>query len=145
MICYTQIPSPLGSITLACDDHQLIGLWLEDQRYFPDTTSWEYNPELPVFSQTTRWLHCYFSGQQPDPRALPLAPRGSDFQKQVWNLLLDIPYGTVTTYGALAKTLNCKSPQAIGGAVGHNPISILIPCHRVIGKKGQLQLENTKP
>ena len=93
--------------------------------------------------QTKRWLDAYFAGNAPDPAALPLAPNGSEFRRRIWKLLLEIPYGEVTTYGQLAKEYEARFGQktaarAVGGAVGHNPISIIIPCHRVIGGNGTL-------
>ncbi len=100
--------------------------------------------DLPLFAQAKQWLERYFAGEQPAPLELPLAPEGGAFRRLVWGLLLDIPYGQVTTYGGLAKKAAAKlgrssmSPQAVGGAVAHNPISILIPCHRVMGSGGSL-------
>lgn len=138
MILYTRIPSPLGIITLASKGSSLIGLWLEGQKYHPDFSQWEYAPQYPVFIETAHWLGQYFAGLRPDPRALPLAPEGTEFQKLVWLHLLEIPYGEHITYGDLAKKLNCGSPRAVGAAVSRNPISIVIPCHRVLGQGGQL-------
>ena len=138
MIFFTRIPSPLGCITLAGNETHLTGLWLEGQKYFPEMTGWEEMPQLPVFLQTKQWLLDYFSGSHPDPGSIPLAPAGTPFQMKVWQLLPEIPYGTVLSYGELARQLNCPSPQAVGGAVGRNPISIIIPCHRVVSRKGQL-------
>ena len=94
--------------------------------------------ELPIFAQAEDWLSRYFRGEAPSPAELPLSPKGSEFQQRVWALLIEIPYGETSTYGALAKALGCKSAQAVGGAVGHNPISIMIPCHRVLGSNGSL-------
>ena len=147
--CYD---SPLGPIHMASDGEALIGLWLEGQKYFAQTLGPDVQEEdLPIFRQTAAWLDAYFKprgGQQLVAPALPelpmLAPRGSEFRQRVWKLLLEIPYGEVTTYGALAKRLAAESgrenmsAQAVGGAVGHNPISILIPCHRVVGTDGSL-------
>ena len=99
---------------------------------------------LPVFSTTRDWLDRYFAGEKPSPSELPLHPIGGEFRQQVWRLLCQIPYGEITTYGTLAKELaarmgrNSMSGQAVGGAVGHNPISIIIPCHRVVGANGSL-------
>jgi len=138
VICYTHIPSPLGTITLASDGRNLTGLWMEGQKYFPNFHCWRYIPTLPLFYDTARWLEDYFAGLQPDPKTIPIAPSGSAFQHRVWNLLRQIPYGELTSYGTLAKKLNCRSAQAVGNAIGKNPISILIPCHRVVGKNGQL-------
>ena len=138
MIYSKTIPSPLGEITIAGDGERLTGVWLEGQKYFAEGAGQMENRNLPLFEQTERWVNRYFAGQCPDPMELPLAPIGSEFRKSVWNLLLKIPYGQVTIYGEIARALGCKSAQAVGGAVGHNPISIIIPCHRVVGSTGQL-------
>lgn len=131
--------SPLGSMTLASDGTALTGLWFNGQKYFADTLKevQTLNPNLPVFDLTRQWLDIYFSGKEPTFTP-PLQIRGSTFRKQVWNLLLEIPYGRTMTYGEIARKLQCKSAQAVGGAVGHNPISLIIPCHRVIGADGSL-------
>lgn len=143
MTYLTNLSSPVGRLSLASDGESLVGLWLEGQKYFaaglePETAE---RPDLPVFRQTAAWLEDYFA-PKPLPPLPPLAPRGSEFRQAVWKLLLEIPCGKTTTYGALAKRLNdagvSASPQAVGGAVGHNPISILIPCHRVVGSGGSL-------
>ena len=139
----TTLPSPVGTLTLASDGEALTGLWLEGQKYFgaglPDTAV--RAAELPVFQAAEAWLAAYFS-RSPLPALPPLAPRGTPFRQAVWQLLREIPYGTVTTYGALAQTLRDRgisaAAQAVGGAVGHNPISILIPCHRCVGSGGSL-------
>ena len=145
-----QYISPLGKIFMASDGEALIGLWLEGQKYFLQTLGPDAKEaDLPIFRQTAAWLDAYFAGKRPQSGSgtvsdalteLPrLAPRGSEFRQRVWRLLLEIPYGEVTTYGALAKKLGSSlSAQAVGGAVGHNPISILIPCHRVVGSDGSL-------
>ena len=138
MIYFSRTLSPLGTITLAADGDRLTGVWLEGQKHFPDLSGWEEAPELPVFALTERWLEQYFAGKQPDPRTIPLAPSGTPFQMRVLEKLREIPYGSVTTYGELARKLGCKSPRAVGNAVGRNPLSILIPCHRVVGKDGSL-------
>ena len=139
----TTLPSPVGTLTLASDGEALTGLWLEGQKYFgaglPDTAV--RAAELPVFQAAEAWLAAYFS-RSPLPALPPLAPRGTPFRQGVWQLLREIPYGTVTTYGALAQKLRDRgvsaAAQAVGGAVGHNPISILIPCHRCVGSGGSL-------
>ena len=139
----TTLPSPVGTLTLASDGEALTGLWLEGQKYFgaglPDTAV--RAAELPVFQAAEAWLAAYFS-RSPLPALPPLAPRGTPFRQAVWQLLREIPYGTVTTYGALAQTLRDRgvsaAAQAVGGAVGRNPISILIPCHRCVGSGGSL-------
>lgn len=136
--------SPLGSILLAADDIGLVGLWFEGQKYFAHGLAKTHEEkEIPLFAKVKRWLDIYFSGQQPQ-FTMPLHFIGSDFQKEVWELLCTIPYGQTTTYGAIAKQLAAKrglphmSAQAVGGAVGHNKISIIVPCHRVVGKNGSL-------
>ena len=132
--------SPVGLLTLASDGEHLIGLWLEGQKYFGDTLPCEPVPkeELPIFAVAERWLDDYFGGKAPSPDSLPLAPIGGEFRQKVWEALKEIPHGQLTTYGEIAKRLNCSSARAVGGAVGHNPISIIIPCHRVVGSSGRL-------
>ena len=136
--------SPLGRLLLAADEIGLTGLWFERQRYFAQGLAPVHtDEETPILAQTRRWLDLYFSGSGPDFTP-PLHPIGSDFRQEVWALLLQIPYGKTTTYGALAARLAEKhgqrrmSAQAVGGAVGHNAISIIIPCHRVVGADGSL-------
>lgn len=138
--------SPLATLTLASDGEKLVGLWLAGQRYFAATVKGplEEKPELPVFVAAKKWLDAYFAGKKPGINALPLAPAGSGFRKSVWNILCEIPYGQCVTYGEIAKKIarlpEQKKPcaRAVGGAVGHNPISIIIPCHRVMGAGGRL-------
>ena len=136
--------SPLGSILLAADDIGLVGLWFEGQKYFAHGLAKTHEEkELPLFAKVKRWLDVYFSGQAPQ-FPVPLHFIGTAFQKEVWELLCTIPYGQTTTYGAIAKQLAAKgglpqmSAQAVGGSVGHNKISIIVPCHRVVGKNGSL-------
>lgn len=139
----TKISSPVGPLLLASDGQALTGLWLEGQKYFAATLDDDTTEclELPVFRQTAQWLDAYFK-KAPLPVLPLLAPRGSAFRQAVWKLLLEIPYGQTTTYGELARRLQengvSAAPQAVGGAVGHNPISIIIPCHRVLGAGGSL-------
>ena len=139
----TRLSSPVGVLLLAADGIALTGLWMEGQKYFAASLSKDAveQPDLPVFRQTAQWLSAYFDGA-PLPAMPPLAPQGSAFRQAVWNQLRKIPYGQGTTYGVLTRTLReqgiSAAPQAGGGAVGHNPISILIPCHRVVGADGSL-------
>ena len=138
--------SPVGTLTLGSDGEHLVGVWLDGQKYFGGAVAEEFTARdgLPVFSTTRDWLDRYFAGEKPSPSELPLHPIGGEFRQQVWRLLCQIPYGEITTYGTLAKELaarmgrNSMSGQAVGGAVGHNPISIIIPCHRVVGANGSL-------
>ena len=136
--------SPLGGILLAADEVGLTGLWFDGEKYFADTLDPEHKAqETPILREAKRWLDVYFRGQEPDFTP-PLHPIGSPFRQEVWALLLQIPYGQTTTYGALAKQLaeinggKRVSAQAVGGAVGHNPVSIIVPCHRVVGSDGSL-------
>lgn len=146
MIYTTHLESPLGPLTLASDGVNLVGLWFDGQKYFGGNIleAPSESPDLPVFSTVGRWLSGYFAGERPSVADLPLAPAGGAFYRMVWELLCEIPYGTVTTYGAIAEAVAARlgrghmSAQAVGGAVGHNPISIVIPCHRVVGAKGSL-------
>ena len=138
--------SPVGRLTLASDGLNLAGLWMEGQKYFGGTVPGELRPneELEVFSRAKDWLDRYFNGKKPEPSELPLAPVGGEFRQTVWELLCEIPYGELTTYGQIAREAakrlqrESMSAQAVGGAVGHNPISIIIPCHRVVGTGGSL-------
>ncbi len=142
----TTYQSPLGKLLLASDGENIIGLWLEGQKYFAATLKgeWVQKDDLPVFVKTKEWLGRYFSGKRPAIEDLPLAPTGSVFRQKVWKILCEIPYGQTICYGDIAKRVAIMerkaviSSQAIGGAVGHNPISIIIPCHRVIGANGSL-------
>ena len=139
-------PSPVGLLTLASDGENLTGLWLEGQKYFAGTAGGSLLRQdgLPIFDAVRAWLERYFAGEKPLPSQLPLCPAGSAFRRLVWKLLGVIPYGQVITYGALAAAAAAQlgrdsmSAQAVGGAVGHNPISIVIPCHRVVGAGGSL-------
>ena len=135
----THYSSPIGDITMASDGNALVGLWFDGQKFFADTLAIEHEerPDLPLFAETRRWLDIFFSGKAPDFTP-PLAMRGSDFRKRVWQTLLEIPFGQTMTYGDIALRLGCRSAQAIGGAVGHNSISLIIPCHRVVGTGGSL-------
>ncbi len=136
MCVATTYASPVGTLTLAADGGELVGLWLDSQRYFGAHLALEPG-EAPALDRAKDWLDRYFAGGEPSPAELPLAPRGTDFQRRVWALLCEIPFGQTTTYGKLAKRLG-SSPRAVGGAVGRNPISIIIPCHRVLGANGSL-------
>ena len=138
--------SPIGNLMLAANEQGLVGIWMEGQKYFADSLKqqqiiWESNALL---QPTKEWLDRYFAGEQPQIEGMALAPLGGAFRQAVWHILCRIPYGQTTTYGQIAKELAQQmqrpgmSAQAVGGAVGHNPISILIPCHRVVGAGGNL-------
>lgn len=136
----------LGKLTLAAEENKLVGLWIEGQKYFLSS----YKEEMIkcdgdiTLCKAKDWLERYANGERPSIGELELAPKGSEFRQEVWNILCKIPYGEVVTYGDIAKELARKkgissmSAQAVGNAVGHNPISIIIPCHRVIGSNGSL-------
>ena len=144
MTCIQHYRSPLGGILLAADEDGLTGLWFDGQKYYADTLPPDAaEEETPALTAAKRWLDVYFTGRQPAFMP-PLHPIGSPFRQAVWQLLLQIPYGQTTTYGAIARQLAAGqglpsvSAQAVGGAVGHNRLSILIPCHRVVGTGGSL-------
>jgi methylated-DNA-[protein]-cysteine S-methyltransferase len=148
----TTYASPVGQILLASDGDSIIGAWIEGQKYHGGTPKDAAvlkddavkKDDLPVLLAAKDWLGRYFAGDKPGIFELPLAPAGSDFRQEVWAILREIPYGETTTYGDIDKTIAAKtgkprlSAQAVGGAVGHNPISIIIPCHRVVGANGSL-------
>lgn len=146
MIYTTYYNSPIGKLLLASKENKLIGLWIEGQKYYLSGIEDEItkNDDEKILIETKKWLNRYFNGEKPCPNELDLAPIGSKFRKNVWDILCKIPYGKVITYNDIAKEIakkrkiNKMSAQAVGGAVGHNPISIIIPCHRVIGTNGSL-------
>ena len=145
MVVYTkEVNAPVGTIMLASDGRALVGLWIFGQKYFARTIEASKEASLPLFESVTRWLGAYFAGKNP-AIDFPLAPGGATpFRQEVWRILQRIPYGQVVTYGEIAREIaqlrgRAKmSAQAVGGAVGHNPISIIIPCHRVVGTGGSL-------
>ena len=159
MIYMATYESPIGKLFLTAENEALIGLWIQGQKYFPKELFsgrvWGGEPageDCTILARAATWLDQYFAGDRPRPEqlkmtpgvALGVLPPVSDFRQQVWKLLLEIPYGEVVTYGELARRLaqrrglNSMSAQAVGGAVGHNPLSIIIPCHRVVGTDGGL-------
>lgn len=144
MFFISKYKSPVGEITIASNGEMLTGLWLDGQKNFADTLLENYEEkDLPVFEQTKKWLDIYFSGKAPDFTP-PLDMGGiSPFRKRVWEIMLEIPFGQTSTYGKIAKQIAEEtgknvSAQAVGGAVGHNSISLVIPCHRVVGTNGGL-------
>lgn len=133
--------SPIGTLSLVADDRYLFGIWFQEQTHFErglETAILEEVTTHPILNQITSYLETYFKGKDQDLSKLPLAPIGSDFEKRVWNYLREIPFGQTVTYGQIAKDLQVASAQAIGGAVGRNPWSILVPCHRVLGAGNRL-------
>lgn len=136
--------SPLGGITLSSNGTQLTGLWFDGQKHFGSTLTKDYEERpLPIFDRCVRWLDTYFDGEAPDFTP-PMRVRDTPFRTMVWDILLTIPYGCTMTYGEIAQQVAQRqgrptmSPQAVGGAVGHNPIALVIPCHRVVGSDGGL-------
>jgi methylated-DNA-[protein]-cysteine S-methyltransferase len=142
----THYKSPVGDILLAADENNIIGLWIGEQKYIRNTMPKKIieKNDLPILREGIVWLDYYFSGKKPKLSGLPIAPIGGEFKQQVWKILTEIPYGQLTTYGSIATEAAKRmgkdrmSAQAVGGAVGHNPISIIIPCHRVVGANGSL-------
>lgn len=144
MLYYKKVASPLGEITLRSDGEALTGLWFaDDKHYGAKDIAGAALADLDVFMQAEAWLAEYFAGREPKV-SVPLKLQGSEFQMQVWRLLQDIPYGRLVTYGDIAKKIAAHkglarmSAQAVGGAVGHNPLCIIVPCHRVVGANGSL-------
>lgn len=144
MIYIQNYDSPVGRLFIAADEIGLIGLWLDEEKYYAANLPSEHTEaKTPILVETMRWLDIYFSGEEPDFTP-PLHPFGSEFRQEVWKILLRIPYGKTVTYSAIAKEiaqekgLKKMSAQAVGGAVGHNEIAIIIPCHRVVGTSGSL-------
>ena len=140
----TTYSSPVGGILLAADDIGLTGLWFDGEKFYAKSLDPVHTEkEVPVFKGVKRWLDLYFSGKKPDFMP-PVHMIGSAFQLSVWNILTEIPYGQTTTYGEIARQIAARrgvdrmSAQAVGGAVGHNEISIIVPCHRVVGTNGSL-------
>lgn len=146
MIYTTHYKSPIGDLLLASKEGKLIGLWIEGQKYYKSNFSEEMkeNENDKTLVKAKKWLDRYFNNEKPSIQELELNPMGSEFRKTVWKILCEIPYGKVTTYKEIAeeiveqKGIGKMSAQAVGGAVGHNPISIIIPCHRVVGTNGDL-------
>ena len=146
MTYFTEYDSELiGMLILQSDGQALTGCWFEHDRLlgYAQAADLQRKDDLPVFDQTRNWLDRYFAGQAPSPEELPLAAKGSSFQHRVWDILSEIPYGSTVTYGDIAKQIahatgKKMSAQAVGGAVGHNPICVIVPCHRVMGPKGNL-------
>lgn len=142
MTYYAHSPSPIGNLLMTSDGHALTAL--QPAEMLPANLDWVHQPDLHLFHQVRCWLDHYFLGLTPDPRDLPLSPSGTAFQQQVWNLLLEIPCGKTRTYGDIAREIaertgkTAMSSQAIGRAVGRNPIGIIIPCHRVLGSRNAL-------
>lgn len=146
----------IGTLTLASDGEALVGCWFDNDRFFGYGVDEDMVPlekaqaaheaaarAAAVLDEARAWLDRYFAGERPDPHELPLRPGGTDFQKRVWRILADIPYGQTVTYGDIAKRMEAgsgkrMSAQAVGGAVGHNPLCIIVPCHRVMGARGNL-------
>lgn len=155
----TTYSSPVGKLTIACDERAVTGLWIEGQKYFQDSvgedivdiqnidcaSAGEYvQAASEILLSGISWLDRYFKGERPEIGELSLKPQGSEFRRAVWEILCRIPYGQVITYGEIAEKMALKmgrksmSAQAVGNAVAHNPISIIIPCHRVVGRDGHL-------
>lgn len=144
MFFISKYSSPLGGITLASNGKELTGLWFDGQKYFADNLPNEHEEkDLPIFAKTKKWLDIYFSGKAPDFTP-PVAMEGiSPFRRRVWGIMLEIPFGKTLSYGEIAKCIEREtgkraSAQAVGGAVGHNSVSLVIPCHRVVGANGSL-------
>lgn len=141
MFYHTIYPSPLGDLTLLADDQALYGLWFSDQQHYGANYDLgrSKGQVTPLLIRVTTWLDAYFAGHQPDPATLPLKPEVTAFRQQVLSVIRQVPYGQTITYQEIATRMGRPTAsRAVGGAVGHNPISIIIPCHRVMGSDGSL-------
>lgn len=141
MVLYKQIyHSPLGDLSLVANNQGLIGVWFLNQKYFEQGLEGETVIEQAntILDQAKQWLDTYFAGENSNMVKFPLNPRGTAFQKRVWQALSEIPWGQTRAYGDIAQKINCLSARAIGGSVSRNPLSIIIPCHRVLGAAGQM-------
>ena len=146
MIYTSNYKSPLGNITIASEEENIIGLWFENQKYYLSSIKEKTidNDDDKAIIKAKKWLDKYFNNEYPSIKELPLNLKGTEFQLLVWNILKEIPYGETMSYKEIAdriaksKKLKGMSAQAVGGAVGHNPISIIVPCHRVVGSHGNL-------
>ena len=140
MLMRSYYPSPLGTISLLADERGLLGCYFVGQKYFENG----YRDQAIVegdsifLADATAWLDAYFAGENPKAEDVVLAPQETAFQQSVWQVLREIPYGKTMTYGEIAQKIQCASAQAVGGAVGKNPLSVFVPCHRVLGSQGQL-------
>ncbi len=135
----TTVPSPLGPLTLAANNLALVGVWFDDQQHLPEWADWGVDDLHPVLRQAVQELQQYFAGQRLHFDVPLDLSHGTDFQQRVWHSLLDVGVGTTSTYGAISQALGKPSAvRAVGGAVGRNPIGIIVPCHRVIGANGAL-------
>lgn len=140
MLMRSYYPSPLGTISLLADERGLLGCYFVGQKYFENG----YRDQAIVegdsifLADATAWLDAYFAGENPKAEDVVLALQGTAFQQSVWQVLREIPYGKTMTYGEIAQKIQCASAQAVGGAVGKNPLSVFVPCHRVLGSQGQL-------
>ena len=142
----TNYKSPLGEILITSNENSIVGLWIGKQKYITETMPKDITgmDSHPILKEAKAWLDDYFADKKPELSRLPLAPIGGEFRQLVWKILAEIPYGKLTTYGSIAKEVAKRmgkdrmSARAIGGAVGHNPISIIIPCHRVVGVNKKL-------
>ncbi|MBQ2666787.1 methylated-DNA--[protein]-cysteine S-methyltransferase [Methanobrevibacter sp.] len=135
----TNYSSPMGEMLIASDGEAICGVWFYGQRYFKSTVTDDIiDDDLAVFKKVSRWFDDYFSGLNPKID-FKVKPHGTEFRQKVWKILSEIPYGETLTYGEIASRISSEmSAQAVGGAVGHNPIAIIIPCHRVLGANGKL-------
>jgi O-6-methylguanine DNA methyltransferase len=137
MLYIHKYPSPIGLLTITTDWENVTWLYIENQKYFPNLENYQENKDSKIFKDVIKWLDLYFMWKDPN-FSLPLKPEWTSFRKSVWKILQEIPYWKTTTYWEIAKKLGINGARAIGGAVGYNPISIIVPCHRVIGNNGSI-------